>query len=247
MIDLTPLDVRKKRGDFGRGVRGYNPQEVDAFLELVAERLEELVKENITLRERAERLAEQVAAQTGREQAVQEALVTAQQLRDEIQANAQKEAELALMEARARGREILAEAERRAAQATEGLDELDRRRLRFLGSDRQFLERELDHVAVEEGRKPLEGRVRIDVDTDIDPSAAAQKDLELGDETDVFPSLVEDPPSREPSREEAPSEEGSPSASGSPTDMDAEGGPDSGPDPLWMPNFPRKSPPGSRD
>ena len=56
MIDLTPLDVRKKRGDFGRGVRGYNPQEVDGFLELVAERLEELVKENITLRERAERL-----------------------------------------------------------------------------------------------------------------------------------------------------------------------------------------------
>ena len=65
MIDLTPLDVRKKRGDFGRGVRGYNPQEVDGFLELVAERLEELVKENITLRERAERLAEQVSAQTG--------------------------------------------------------------------------------------------------------------------------------------------------------------------------------------
>ena len=243
MIDLTPLDVRKKRGDFGRGVRGYNPQEVDGFLELVAERLEELVKENITLRERAERLGEQVAAQTGREQAVQEALVTAQQLRDEIQANAQKEAELALMEARARGREILAEAERRAAQATEGLDELDRRRMRFLGSYRQFLERELDHVAVEEGRKPVEGMVRVDVDSDIGPAAraAAQKDLELGDETDVFPSLVEDRPG------EATSERRAPSTDDAPSPEDAEGEPDSGPDPLWMPNFPRKSPPGPRD
>ncbi len=248
MIDLTPLDVRKKRGDFGRGVRGYNPQEVDAFLELVAERLEELVKENITLRERAERLAEQVAAQTGREQAVQEALVTAQQLRDEIQANAQKEAELALMEARARGREILAEAERRAAQATEGLDELDRRRLRFLGSYRQFLERELDHVAVEEGRKPLEGMTRIDIDPDLgaSPVAEVQKDLELGDETDVFPSLVGDTPGDASPEEAPPNEENAPEGA-SPTAGDAEGKAGSGPDPLWMPNFPRKSPPGSRD
>ena len=42
MIDLTPLDVRKKRGDFRRGMRGYDTQEVDAFLEVVADRLEEL-------------------------------------------------------------------------------------------------------------------------------------------------------------------------------------------------------------
>ena len=39
MIDLTPLDVRSKRGDFRRILRGYEPQEVDTFLELVAERL----------------------------------------------------------------------------------------------------------------------------------------------------------------------------------------------------------------
>ena len=44
MIDLTPLDVRKKRGDFGKGLRGYDPAEVDGFLELVGERMEELVK-----------------------------------------------------------------------------------------------------------------------------------------------------------------------------------------------------------
>ena len=32
MIDLTPLDVRKKRGDFRKMLRGYDPQEVDSFL-----------------------------------------------------------------------------------------------------------------------------------------------------------------------------------------------------------------------
>ena len=38
MIDLTPLDVRKKKADFRRGLRGYDIEEVDAFLDLAAER-----------------------------------------------------------------------------------------------------------------------------------------------------------------------------------------------------------------
>ena len=32
MMDLTPLDVRKKKEDFRRVVRGYDPAEVDGFL-----------------------------------------------------------------------------------------------------------------------------------------------------------------------------------------------------------------------
>jgi cell division initiation protein len=212
MIDLTPLDVRKKRGDFGRGVRGYNPQEVDGFLELVAERLEELVKENITLRERAERLTEQVSAQTGREQAVQQALVTAQQLREEIQMNAQKEAELVVQEARARGREVLAAAERQAAERTEGLQEIERRRLRFLASYRQFIEKELDHIAAEEGKAPLEEVRVVELDLgeertfryDRPPLPGAQA---LSEDTEVFPSLVEGAPEGGESNDEPAKEE----------------------------------------
>ena len=40
MIDLTPLDVRNKRGDFKKVMRGYDPQEVDVLLEIAADRLE---------------------------------------------------------------------------------------------------------------------------------------------------------------------------------------------------------------
>ena len=90
MIDLTPLDIRKKKGDFSRGMRGYDREEVDHFLELVSERLEELVKENLALREKAGRLEERVQGQDGRERAVQEALVTAQELREEIREQLQQ-------------------------------------------------------------------------------------------------------------------------------------------------------------
>ncbi|NNF37985.1 MAG: DivIVA domain-containing protein [Gemmatimonadetes bacterium] len=116
MIDLTPLDVRKKRGDFKKSLRGYDPLEVDGFLELVAERMEELVKANMTLEERAQRLGEQVVSLGGRERAVNEALVTAQQLRDEIRDQAQREAEQIRRDADREVSQLRKEAERETSQ-----------------------------------------------------------------------------------------------------------------------------------
>ncbi|NJD18314.1 MAG: DivIVA domain-containing protein [Gemmatimonadetes bacterium] len=170
MIDLTPLDVRNKRGDFRKKTMGgYDTQEVDVFLELAAERMEELVRENIQLRERTEALQQQVASWSGREKAVQEALVTAQELRSEMKTQAQRQAEFLVTEAQAEARRQLAEAEaevrmrfrdaeRKLDQAQEALEEMERRRHRFLKSFRQLLEREMDVVVVEEGRAPLEER-----------------------------------------------------------------------------------------
>ena len=104
MIDLTPLDVRKKRGDFRKSMRGYDPQEVDTFLDLVAMRMEELVKDTIGLRERAELLQVQVDTQSSRERAVQEALVTAQAVREDMREQSRREADLALRGGGGRGR-----------------------------------------------------------------------------------------------------------------------------------------------
>jgi DivIVA domain-containing protein len=174
MIDLTPLDVRNKRGDFKKLMRGYDPQEVDVFLEIAAERLEELVRENIVLRERSESLERQVGAQTGREQAIQEALVTAQELRADIHSQAQREADHLVKESETEARRLAAEAEanvrnlirdaeRRLELGRDALEEMERRRTRFLKAFRQLLERELDVVDVEDERAMFEDRP-IDLD-----------------------------------------------------------------------------------
>lgn len=110
MIDLTPLDVPNKRGDFKKIIRGYDPHEVDVFLELATERLEALVRENLQLRERAQVLQDQVNAQVSREQVVQDALVMAQELRVDIREQCQRDADHALTAAEAEARRILAEA-----------------------------------------------------------------------------------------------------------------------------------------
>ena len=169
MIDLTPLDVRKKRGDFRKGMRGYDSQEVDNFLEMVAERLEDLAREILQLKERMQLLEQQVKSQTDREEAVRDALVTAQSLRADIRDQAQREADKVVEEARTEARRMVAEAEaevrmrlrhaqRQADQAVHTIGELERRRLRFLRSFRQMLEREMDVIEVEESRTPLEER-----------------------------------------------------------------------------------------
>ncbi len=192
MIDLTPLDVRKKRGDFGKGLRGYDTQEVDGFLELVAERMEVLVKENLAFRERIDRLVEKVVVQEEREQAIQDALVTAHELRHEVKEQAAREGKLLERETRGRIKVIMAESEKRLTEHRSALQELERQRERFLKAFRTFLERELDTVEVEFGRAPLED-VTLDLDlgkavwsngadADKDKDADAERaDAELAD------------------------------------------------------------------
>ena len=74
MWNLTPLDVRQKKGDFRRAVWGYRTEPVDHFLDAVAKRLEELVKENVALTERTDDLQDQLALFRKREKAINEAL-----------------------------------------------------------------------------------------------------------------------------------------------------------------------------
>lgn len=200
MIDLTPLDVRKKRGDFAKGLRGYDPKEVDHFLEMVAERLEAVVKENMSLREQVDRLLERVQGQEGREDAVRNALVTAQELRKEIEEQAHREAELIRREARADAGRILQEAERTVQDLRKELLELNRTRDRFLRSFRTMLERQLDAVQVEE-----EAPRPVGFDLDALREAAGRA------EPDRIP-----PRKRAPEPAHPPAEEGSSPPAGEP-------------------------------
>jgi DivIVA domain-containing protein len=152
MIDLTPLDVRKKKGDFTRAIRGYDTPLVDQFLDLVAERMEELVRENTSLNERVSQLTAALANYREREQAMNEALVAAQQLREDVRTQSTRESEAVAREARLEADRIIADARRTAQEAAEATRRVYAARARFLRSYRSFLERQIDEVATEEDR-----------------------------------------------------------------------------------------------
>ena len=98
---LTPLDIR--RYDFGaKSFRGYDEKKVEDFRNQVAEELERLTRLNQELDSKARGFHEQLRAFRERDKALNEALVSAQQLRSEIREQAEREAQLILREAPAR-------------------------------------------------------------------------------------------------------------------------------------------------
>src|SRR3954467_1843819 len=94
---LTPLDIQKMR--FPQKMRGFDPTEVESFLALVAEdlaakttALDKAERENRYYRQRLEETEQ-------REHQLQQTLLRAQKVSDEITANAKREAELLVREA----------------------------------------------------------------------------------------------------------------------------------------------------
>lgn len=169
MIDLTPLDVKKKKGDFRRAVRGYDPAAVDDFLDTVYARMEELVREKLTLGARLESMTESIGNYRERERAMNEALVSAQQLREEMREQAAREADLVLREARAEAERIVGEARRQATAAAEALRRIQGQRVRFLRLFRTLVERQLQEIEAEEDRTAALGRG--DADESLNPDA----------------------------------------------------------------------------
>src|SRR5690606_22096296 len=147
MIDLTPLEVRKKKEDFRRALRGYEPVDVDTFLDLVADRMEQLVRENLALSEKAGRLEEEIAAYRERERALTDALVSAQEMREELRRQAARDAEELRRAAEAEA-ERLRDGVRQALQREEtALRELRARRARLVEECRAMLGRGLTEVS----------------------------------------------------------------------------------------------------
>lgn len=167
MIDLTPLDVKKKKGDFRRAVRGYDTAAVDDFLDTVSARMEELVRENVMAGARLESMTESIGNYRERERAMNEALVSAQQLREEMREQAAREADLVLREARAEAERIVGEARRQATAAAEALRRIQGQRVRFLRLFRHLVERQLQEIEAEEDRTAALGRG--DADESLNP------------------------------------------------------------------------------
>jgi cell division initiation protein len=106
-VNITPLDVRRK--EFKRSVRGYLDEEVDLFLDGVADELERLGKENGWLQDRVQALEEQAAGHTHIREALEKTLVAAQLQSEEIRSNAEKEGESILRQAEAKAKAMVAD------------------------------------------------------------------------------------------------------------------------------------------
>lgn len=106
---LTPREIRGT--DFERIVRGYNPEDVDAFLSQIADQVEQLEKDKDAAEKKMMVLAEKVDEMRAEGDTLRSVLVSAEKLKEQILTEAKETADTSVAEAQAKADGLVAEAQ----------------------------------------------------------------------------------------------------------------------------------------
>lgn len=148
---ITPLDIQQKQ--FPMKFRGFDVEEVYAFLEVIREEMEDLLRENASLKENVQRLENQSKEHRDMETALRETLLTAQQMVEDYKTNARKEAELVLKEAELKADRLLKEAQEKVIKIHEDIVDLKGIRRHFKEELKRLVESHLRMLEFDKERE----------------------------------------------------------------------------------------------
>jgi cell division initiation protein len=137
-MKLTPLEVKQKK--FRTVFRGAEVQEVEEFLQIAAEDMEDLVRENNDLKERLHRAEERLEEYKGREQSLKETLLTAQKMAEDVKSIAEREAKNILSNAELEGERVVQQAMNRRERMITEIHDLKRQKVQFESSLRSAID-----------------------------------------------------------------------------------------------------------
>jgi cell division septum initiation protein DivIVA len=120
----------------------------------VAEELERLIRANQDLEAKAKNFHEQLRSFRDRDKALNDALVSAQQLRAEIREQAERESQLILREARAEGERMIDSARGEIERLSREVEGLERARRAYLTHLRTIVERQLAEIEAAAAEPP---------------------------------------------------------------------------------------------
>jgi cell division initiation protein len=148
---LSAMDIRQQQFAV-KLIRGFDPQEVDAFLEEVADDWEEMTKENNLLKDQLATLEETKKATDQQNRTLQETLVVTQKMAEEFRESSKRAAEIVLREAQLQAEKLLEEKRQEQTQLSSdvlGLKQLKRQAAEQLLSDLKMLERLVEQKLVD--------------------------------------------------------------------------------------------------
>jgi cell division initiation protein len=148
-MNITPIDIQQQQFK-GKMLGGLDPNDVDAFLQIVAAEMETLIRENTELKEQGRKVALQLEELTQREVTLRETMLAAQKISEEMKANAQKEAKLIVSEAELKGERIVADAENRLLQLQNQIHDTRRQKSQFESNLKSLLEAHLKLLSLDE-------------------------------------------------------------------------------------------------
>ncbi len=135
---ITPLDIQQKQ--FATKFRGFDMEEVDSFLELIREEMEELLRENANLREEARRFEKQLKEYKNIETTLKDTLVNTQQIVEQFRDTAKKDAELIIREAELKTEEMIRMAQEKVVKIHEDITDLKGIRRHFKEEVKRLIE-----------------------------------------------------------------------------------------------------------
>ena len=147
---LSPVDIRQQQFTI-KMFRGFDPQEVDTFLEDVAEDFESLLRENAALKEQLGNHEERARGLSETEKMLKDTLVTTQRRAEEMKDSAKRDAQLLLREAALNGEKLVEEARSEEAKLRVEIQTLKRLRRQLIEELRATVERYDRTLAAELG------------------------------------------------------------------------------------------------
>ena len=146
---IKPLDIRRK--EFKNSLRGYDQNQVDDFLDAVADEFEKTFSENQRMKDQVSTLRERLEQFDELEGSIRAALVHAEQAATDLRQSAardaentrlaaQRESDLTIQEAKARSHQMLADTSGRLERVQESYDALREARGTFAADFRHLLQ-----------------------------------------------------------------------------------------------------------
>lgn len=148
-MKLTALEIKQQ--EFDKSLRGYDKDEVKAFLNLVSNEWEHLVAKNRELENRIDELEEKLKHYERVEEALHETLQTAKESAEQKLTGARKDARNKIEKAEMEAESIIREATQQRQQVRQSIIRLLDRRKEIIGGIRSYLE--LAHESLEQFSK----------------------------------------------------------------------------------------------
>jgi len=137
-MKITPLDIEGHT--FSRKIRGFDRDEVRAFLSLVAEEYEKLIAENNQVKDEMGKMQSILDEHRQREKILRDTLYTAQQVSEDMKEAARREGRVVLQEAQIKADRVIDHAQSRASDLEASLVDLRMEKEAYLRRVRTLLE-----------------------------------------------------------------------------------------------------------
>lgn len=183
-MSLSPNDVRSY--EFSSKMRGYDKEEVDNFLEQVAQTLESVKQESVKLSMELDNMRSQNTNLKQNEDIIKSAAIDARRNADQTINQAKKDALAVIQKAKEEAEKIVGKKTQKIQQIDQQIKRIEQNRKNYLGKLRTLISSHLDLVEKEaeiEAREVLSTEPEI---TDSDPATGeTPHDITVTDSEDV--------------------------------------------------------------